>query len=50
MENDCRNCKHAKDRYHDSCFCCYYGYIRSRPKKECLGWEKQEDEKEEKKE
>lgn len=38
MEKDCRNCEHAKDRYKDSCYCTYYGYIRSKPKKDCWGW------------
>ena len=38
MGKDCRNCEHAKDRYKDSCYCTYYGYIRSKPKKDCWGW------------
>jgi hypothetical protein len=50
MDNDCRNCKHAKDKFHDSCYCTYYGYIRSKPKKDCWGWEQrtEKDNKEEK--
>ena len=39
-DHDCRNCKHGKDRFKDSCYCTYYGYIRSRPKKDCWGWNK----------
>lgn len=47
MEKDCRNCQHGKDRFKDSCYCTYYGYIRSKPKKDCWGWEEQsKDEKE----
>lgn len=38
MENNCRNCVHAKDRFRDSCYCGYYGYIRWKPKKDCWGW------------
>lgn len=38
MDKDCRNCQHGKDRFKDSCYCTYYGYIRSKPKKDCWGW------------
>ena len=40
-DNNCMNCRWAKDKYHDACYCVYYGYIRSRPKKDCWGWEEQ---------
>ena len=39
-DHDCRNCQHGKDRFNDSCYCTYYGYIRSKPKKDCWGWNK----------
>ena len=50
-DNNCMNCRWAKDKYHDACYCVYYGYIRSRPKKDCWGWEQQgnDEKKEEKK-
>lgn len=41
---DCRGCKWAKDKWHDSCYCVYYGYIRPKPKKDCWGYEKKEEE------
>ena len=47
---DCRGCKWAKDKWHDSCYCVYYGYIRSKPKKDCWGWEKDERSETDKKE
>ena len=47
--DDCRNCNNAKDTYKDSCFCVYYGILRTKPKKDCLGREEQpKAEKEEK--
>jgi hypothetical protein len=49
MDKDCRNCEHGKDKFKDSCYCTYYGYIQSKPKKDCRGWEEQsKDNKEEK--
>jgi hypothetical protein len=50
MDKDCRNCQHGKDQFKDSCYCTYYGYIRSKPKKDCWGWEQrtEKDNKEEK--
>ena len=47
--DDCRNCNNAKDTYKDSCFCVYYGILRTRPKKDCWGWEKRKEEEEEQK-
>lgn len=48
--DDCRNCNNAKDKYKDSCFCVYYGILRTRPKKDCWGWEQKEQPEAEKEE
>ena len=48
MENEsiilCKNCKYAKDKWNDACYCVYYGYIVSRGKTDCWGYEPREPE------
>lgn len=44
-ENLCKTCRWAKDKWHESCFCTYYGYIVSHGKSDCWGYEiRKEDE------
>lgn len=52
MDKNCTTCEHAKDKWHNSCYCTYYGYIRSKPKQDCWGYKEQEEtsEKDDKKE
>lgn len=38
-QNLCKTCKWAKDKWNESCFCIYYGYIVSRGKNKCWGHE-----------
>ena len=37
--NLCKKCKWAKDNWHESCYCVYYGYIVWKGKKECWGYD-----------
>ena len=39
----CMDCKYAKDKWHGSCFCSYYGIIFYRGKKNCWGHEIMEE-------
>ena len=52
MDKNCTTCEHAKDKWHNSCYCTYYGYIRSKPKQDCWGYKEREEtsEKDDKKE
>lgn len=45
-ESLCNDCRWAKDKWHDAYYCVYYGYIVSRAKKECWGYEPRKEEKE----
>lgn len=38
-KNLCKDCKWAKDPWHESCFCVYYGFIVYRGKSDCWGYE-----------
>ena len=38
-KNLCASCKWAKDRWHDACYCVYYGFVVSREKTDCWGHE-----------
>ena len=43
-EKLCKSCKWAKDKWHDSCYCAYYGFIFAKGKTDCWGYERKEDE------
>lgn len=40
--NLCKTCKWSKDKWHDACYCVYYGFIVSRGKDKCWGHETKE--------
>lgn len=42
-ENLCIGCVYAKDKWHGSCFCTYYGVIIYKGKKKCWGREIKEE-------
>lgn len=37
MPNLCKGCRWAKDKFGESCYCVYYGYIVHRGKENCWG-------------
>lgn len=41
-KNLCMDCQYAKDKWHGSCFCTYFGMIIYRGKKNCWGHEMEE--------
>ena len=48
VENLCTNCKNARDRWHDACYCVHYGIIISHKRDRCWGYDpKKENEEEE---
>ena len=47
-ENLCLKCPYAKDHWYNSCYCTYYGYIVSKGKSDCWGYEMSKNEKEKK--
>jgi hypothetical protein len=37
----CKECRHGKDRFRESCYCVKYGIMIGYGKRECEGYDKQ---------
>ena len=42
-DSACTDCQYAKQKFRDSCYCTRYGIIIGYSKKDCKGWEKENE-------